>query len=122
MLDANLMNLVMVISLSVLAFFSLCFFVVLIPIALQLNRTLNSMQHLLDTVNEEIEPTVKEVKQSIDGVKNIVQKSTVVAKDAVSEAGILVVSSAYGVLAGIKDYLVSCKNVETSYNNKKRLK
>ena len=101
------LNLVVVISLALLAFFSFCFFFVFIPVALQLSRTLSSVQNLTDTINDDFEPTVKEIRQSIDGVKR-----------GASKASILVTSTAYGVFTGIKEYLSSYKTSEKSYNYK----
>ena len=113
------LNLVIVISLAILAFFSFCLFIVIIPLALQFSKTLSSAQHLFDTIND-IEPTVKEIKQSVDSVRNVVEKSTQRAKSALSNASVFVISTSYGVLAGLKDYLSSYKNTETSYNGKSK--
>ena len=104
------LNLTIVISLAVLAFFSFCLFVVIVPVAFQMSRTLNSMQHLLDTINDDLEPTVNQIKQSMGSVKSGLHK-----------ARILVMSSTYGILTGLKDYLKSYKSNETSYNNKSRV-
>lgn len=113
-------NSVLVISISALAFFSFCFFVVFVPIALQLSRTLNSAQHLIDTINDDLEPTLKEVKHSVDDVKNVVQKTTNTLKDSLSKVRMVILSSAYGILTGFKDYLSSCKTSEGSYNDNGR--
>ncbi len=112
------LNLVVVISLGLLAFFSFCFFCVFIPVALQFSRTLHSAQDLMETINDDLEPTVKEIRQSIDGVRTVVQTGTTTIKSGINEAGILVTSCAYGVLTGIKEYLSSYKTNEKSYNYK----
>lgn len=114
------LNLTIVISLAILAFFSFCIFVILIPIALQLSRTLNSAQHLLDTINDDIEPTVKEIKQSVDKVNSVVKRTGTVVKSGFQEAGILAISSAYGVLSAVKDYVSGFKTGKTSYNGKRK--
>ena len=116
------LNSILVLSLATLAFISFCLLLVIIPIALQLSRTLNSTQHLLDTINDDFEPTVKEIKQSVDGVRNVIQKSTTSVKSGINNTSILLVSSAYGVLAAVKEYLSSYKINETSYNNKGKVK
>lgn len=114
------LNVVVVISLVILAIFSVFILIVLIPISLQLSRTLNSAQFLLDTINDDLEPTVKEISQSITGVKKVVQKSTTAFKLGMDEAGIILISSAYGIMAGLKDYLSASKSSKTSYNGKGR--
>ena len=114
------LNLIIALSLSVLAFFTFCIFVILIPVAMQLNRTLSSAQFLLDSINDDLQPTVKEVKESIDNVKQLVRSSTKSVSVGINEAGILVVSSVHGLLTGVKDYLSSYKNNETSYNGKRK--
>ena len=112
------LNLVVVISLALLAFFSFCFFCVFIPVAFQLSRTLSSAQNLMDTIHDDFEPTVKEIKQSIDGVKNVVRTGSTAISLGVGEANILVTSLAYGALTGIKEYFSSYKTGEKSYNYK----
>ena len=113
MLDLNLM---MIISLTVLALFSIVFFIVLIPIALQLSRTLSSAQRLIDTVND-FEAEVKEIKHNIQNVKVAVKQGGTIVKANVDEAGVILVSSMYGILAGIKEYFLSYKKSENSYNS-----
>ena len=111
------LNTIVVISLAILAFFSLVMVIVLIPIALQFSKTLGSVQSLLDTINDDVKPTVKEIKQSVYGVKDALTRGTSVLESGVSEASIFAVSSAHGVLAGVKEYLSGCKTDENSYNN-----
>ncbi len=111
------LNTVVVISFAILAFFSLIVVIVLIPIALQCSRTLSSLQSLLDTINDDIKPTVKEIKQSVYGVKDALKKGTSVLEGSTSEASIFVASSAHGFLAGVKEYLSLCKTDENSYNS-----
>ena len=114
------LNHILVISLAVLAFFSFCFFIIVVPIALQLSRTLNSAQHLLDTINDDLEPTINEIKESISGVKTVVQKSTTKVKSGIHNANVLIMSSVHGILAGVKEYFSSYKSNETGYNNKSK--
>ena len=111
------LNTVVVISLSILAFFSLVMVIVLIPIALQFSKTLSSVQSLLDTINDDVKPTIKEIKQSVYGVKDALTKGTSVLESGVGEASIFMASSAHGVLAGVKEYFSGCKTDESSYNN-----
>ena len=113
MLDINL---IIALSLAALAFFSFCLFVVIVPVSMQLSRTLASIQNLLDTIHEDIEPAVKEIKQSVDDVRNTVKKCTSKVKSGINEANVFLVSTAYGLTSGIRDYFTRCKNNETSYN------
>lgn len=112
------LNLVLVISLAVLAFFSFCFFVLMVPIAIQLSRTLNSAQCLLDTINE-FEGDVKDIKQNISKVRNVVSKSTELVKSNLQDVSVAVVSSVHGVLTGIKDYFSNYKSNESGYNGRR---
>ena len=111
------LNTIVVISLSVLAFFSLVMVIVLIPIALQFSKTLSSIQNLLDTINDDVKPTINEIKQSVYGVKDVLTKGTSVLESGVDEASIFMASSAHGVLAGVKEYFSSCKTDKNGYNN-----
>ncbi len=115
------LNLIIVISLAILAFFSFCIFIVIIPIAFQLSRTLSSAKFLFDTVNE-FEPEIKEVKQNIKNVKNVLQQSTLAAKSNMGETGIFLMSSVYGIMAGVKEYFSDCKSSENGYNNIESIK
>ena len=110
------LNTIIVISLAVLAFFSLVAIIVLIPIALQFSRTLSSLQGLLDMINDDVSPTVKEIKQSVSRVKDTLTKSSSVLESSVSEASIFAASAAHGVLASVKEYFSVCKTDENSYN------
>lgn len=112
------LNHILVISISVLAFFSFCFFVVLIPIVFQLLKTLNSLQYLLDTVNS-FDTDVREVKENINKVKNVVRRSTDVFGTRFRDIGILFTSSAYGFIVGLKKYFSGYKTPENSYNDKR---
>ena len=91
-------NQLVIYSLILLSIISLCTFAVILPIAMQTSRTLSSAQNLLDTINNDLEPTVKEIKNSITTVKN-----------GLSETSVVIGSSAYGVLVGVKEYLASCR-------------
>ena len=82
------------------------------------NTVINNF--LIDTINDDLEPTLKEVKHSVDDVKNVVQKTTNTLKDSLSKVRMVILSSAYGILTGFKDYLSSCKTSEGSYNDNGR--
>lgn len=112
-------NLILVISISILAFFSFCILLIIIPLGIQFYKTLSSTQQILDLINDELKPTVREIKEGIGSVKSVVKSGTSIAKTGLQETSILLTSSAYGILAAIKDYLKSCKKGETSYNNKR---
>ena len=116
------LDLILVLSLLVLAFMSFCTFVVLVPLALQLSRTLSSLQHLTNTVKDDFEPSLKEIKQSVDKVNSLVKSGSGYMKFTFDNAGFFIISSAYGMLAGVKDYLASYrdgdKGENTSYNGK----
>lgn len=112
------LNHILVISIGVLAFFSFCFFVVLVPIVFQLLKTLNSLQHLLDTVNS-FDTDVREVKENISKIKNALRWSTDVFGSGFRNIGILFKSSAYGFIAGLKKYFSDYKTPENSYNDKR---
>ena len=111
------LNTIIVISLAVLALFSLVLMMVLVPIAFQFSRALSSLQSLLDTINDDVKPTVKEIKQSVYGVKDALKKGTSVLEASVNEANVFVASSAHGLLTGVKEYFSACKTNESSYNN-----
>ena len=111
------LNTIVVISLGILAFFSLVMIIILIPIALQFSKTLSSVQNLLDTINDDVRPTIKEIKQSVYGVKDALKKGTSVLESGTNEASIFVASSAHGILAGVKEYFSACKTDENSFNN-----
>lgn len=111
------LNLILVISIVILAFFSFCILLIIIPLVVQFYKTLNSTQQILDLINNEIKPTVEEITEGISSVKNVVKSSTTIAKSGLQGTSILLTSSAYGILAAIKDYLKSYKKTETSYND-----
>lgn len=116
------LNFIIGISLGILAFFSFCLFVIVVPVVLQLSRTLSSVQHLIDIINDDLEPTVKDIKENLFEVKNKIQKNSVILKTFFKKTQIIVVSGVYGLLYGIKDYLYSTTNQETSYNGKDKEK
>jgi len=91
-------NQLVIYSLILLSIISLCTFAVILPIAMQTSRTLSSAQNLLDTINNDLEPTVKEIKNSMSSVKSVF-----------NETNVAITSSTYGVLVGVKDYLSSCR-------------
>ncbi|MBI2995774.1 MAG: hypothetical protein HYY52_03610 [Candidatus Melainabacteria bacterium] len=110
------LNLVIVFSFVILTFTSICMLVVLVPVALQLSKTLSSAQSLIDLVNDDFEPTIKGVKESIGNVKTLVKTGSKTIRAGINEAGVIILSSASGILAGVRDYFCSYKNDETSYN------
>lgn len=101
------LNHIVCFSLIILAFFCVFLFIVIVPIALQLSRTLSALQNLLDTLNHDLNPALKQINQ---GVTN--------AKEKISNIKVITLSSLYGLLAGMKDYFLSYKTTRTSYNNK----
>ena len=109
-------NLLLIISLAVLAFFLFCIFIVILPVAWQLSKTLSSVQYLLDTLNG-FEEDIKEIRQSISDVKSVVQVGSGAVKSSVEGASVFVKSSLAGVLAGIREYFSPCK---TNDNGNKR--
>ena len=109
-------NHIVVISLILLVVISLCTFAVVLPISMQLSKTLGSAQTLLDTINDDLEPTVREIKDSVVGVKSIVSKGAVGVQLGVSETSVALTSSVYGVLIGVKEYFSSYKKEKNSYN------
>ena len=111
------LNTIVVISLAVLAVFSLVLILILVPLALQFSKALGSLQSLLDIINNDVSPAVKEIKQSVYGVKDALKKGSSVFQDNVNEASILVASTAHGVLTGVKEYLSVSKTEEKSYNS-----
>ena len=116
------LNTILVISLGVLAFVSLILVMILVPVALQLSRTLSSIQSFMDVVNDDVRPAVKEVKKSIYGVKSIFQKTTNILDSATSEARTMILASAHGFVSGVKQYLTICKSSENGYNNNGKVK
>ncbi len=114
------LNVLVVISLGILAVVSLCLIVVLIPIASQLIRTLNSAQHLLDIVNDDLEPTVKEIKDSVSTVREFVKTGSSKIRTELDKLQVVLGSSVYGLYCGVKEYVTSYKTDETSYNDNGR--
>lgn len=115
------LNTVMIISLVVLAIVSLCLFIVLIPIALQFIRTLNSFQHLIDMINSDLKPTLGEIKAGVSNIRSSIQKCTEPTKTILQEVNIKAVSTLHGFLTGLRTYLMSCKDIKASYNGNENL-
>ena len=113
------LNLLVVISLSVLAFFSFCLFIAMIPIIFQFYKTLSSLQRLLDTFNDDIEPLVKDFKNNVSNIKSKLDGAVILLKSSLSKAYVLALSGAYGILSSAKDYLCNYKNDNSSYNGKR---
>ena len=109
------LNLIIGLSLTVLAFCTFSILLVIVSIAFQFYKTLNSAQHLIDTVND-FEPDVKEIKDSIRNVRKIVGKGSNALKGNLDEVNIFLVSSAHGILTGVREYFSSCKSYKTSKN------
>lgn len=102
-------NLIIALSLVVLTICTFCILIVIVPVALQYHRTLNSIQHLVDTINDEVEPMVKEISKSVTQVKSAVGKVTSPVKETVNKVGIALISSAHGVVTGLKEYLTTLR-------------
>ncbi len=115
------LNLLVVLSFVVLAVVSVFLVIVLVPIALQLTRTLGSAQHLLDTVNDDLGPTVKEIKLSVNEVKDVLQKGTSKCKQGFNRVKVSLLSCAYGLVCGVKEYLSDSEISETSYNGNRNV-
>lgn len=96
-------------SLAILAFCGLLFIIIVFPVALQLIKTLTSAQVLMDTVNEDLEPTIKEIRSGVESVKSAVKTCSSGAKSAFDNAGVTIVSSSKSVLEGIKSYISAFK-------------
>lgn len=111
-------NQILVLSVIALAFISFCLFVVIIPVAYQLSKTLSSLQGLLDVLNDDLKPMAKELKTSVSGVRNLVSDGKTLLDLGIKNAKVVVLSSAYGFLAAVKDYLQGCKTSQTSYNGR----
>lgn len=112
------LDLVIGISLAVLAVSMFCVLIILIPLGLQLHRTLISAQHLYDTINDDLEPAVKEIKHGVSEIKSTFGKYFSPLTATLNKINIAVVSSAHGVLAGVKTYIDNLKDDKTSYNGK----
>lgn len=110
------LNTALVISLSVLAFISVICACVLIPLAIQFSNTMSSVKSFLDMVDDEVRPAVKEVKESIFGVKSLVKQGSKLMQNSIIETKTLVTASVHGVICGVKDYFSACKSDESSYN------
>lgn len=111
------LDFILIVSLGVLAFLSFCTLIIIVPVVLQLSRTLTSLQHLTDTINDDLKPTVNEIKESVGSIKNVFKKGTDKLKSTTYATGIMAISSVHGILKGLKAYLSSYKNNETSYNS-----
>lgn len=103
-------NFVIGVSVVILTVCMFCILIVIVPVALQYHKTLSSIQNLVDTVNEDLEPAVKEIKNSITGVKTTVKKISEPLVSSVNKASVALISSAHGIVTGIKNYISSCKN------------
>lgn len=112
------LNLIIGISLVVLAISMCCVLILLVPITLQLYRTLNSYQQLLDIINDDIKPTVKEIKRGVSEIKTTFNKYSSPLTSAASKISIALASSAHGLLTGVKTYIDNLKDEKTSYNGK----
>ena len=113
-------NHILVLSVGVLAFFSFCLFVLIIPVVFQLSKTLTSLQSLLDIVNDDLRPVAMDLKTSVSGVRNLVNDGKTLMDLGMEKTRIVALSSAYGFLSALKDYFQSYKNERTSYNGKSK--
>lgn len=107
---------VVAISLAVLAVSFLGIFIVLIPIGVQLTKLISSMQHLVNNLNDEIQPVVKELRASFDNVKTVVNKCSNSTKDVIDKTKDTVVSITHGVLTGLKAFFKD-KGSKSRYND-----
>lgn len=111
------LNNVLVLSIAVLAFFSFCIFIILIPVVYQLLKTLSAFQHMLDTVNS-FDSDVRELKENVSKVKGIVRKSTSLFDSVFKNIGVFLISSAYGMAVGVKEYFSPYKTTNNIYDGK----
>ena len=75
------------------------------------------MQNLLDIINYDVAPTIKDVKQSVLQARSVLKKGSSVLQDSTGEAGILVSSAAHGLFTGVKEYLSGYKTEGSGYNS-----
>jgi hypothetical protein len=113
-------NVILGISLAILAFTAVCLLIVVVPVALQCHRTLNSAQHLIDVINDDLEPALKDIKCGVNNVKNVVNKYSGTAKSVIDNAGIAIVSTSHGLMTGIKSYLEILTSTKGSNNGRKK--
>ena len=113
-------NHILVLSVGVLAFFSFCLFVLIIPVVFQLSKTLTSLQSLLDIVNDDLRPVAMDLRTSVSGVRNLVNDGKTLMDLGMEKTRIAILSLSYGFLSALKDYFQSYKNERTSYNGKSK--
>ena len=103
-------NFVIGTSVVILAVCMFCILIIIVPVALQYYKTLTSIQNLVETVNDDLEPAIKEIKDSITGVKKTVKKVSEPLASSINKASVAILSSAHGIVAGIKNYISTSKS------------
>ena len=116
------LNLMIVLSLFLLAICSFGVLITLIILGVQLSKTLTSAQSLMSLIQNDLEPTVKEIKESVANIKNIFQQCTTPLSSAVEKAGVAVSSLVYGIQTGVKSYFASDINDNTDPEDGKTTK
>lgn len=97
------------ISLAILAISALLALILFSPIIWQLFKALNTVNHLLDVVQEDLEPIVREISKNVSDVKNKVTDYSSNCKLRFTEVGVSAVSTAHGFLSGLKSYVESLR-------------
>lgn len=116
------LNLMIVLSLFLLAICSFGVLITLIILGVQLSKTLTSAQSLMSLIQNDLEPTVKEIKESVANIKNIFQQCTTPLSSAVEKAGVAVSSLVHGIQTGVKSYFASDINDNTDPEDGKTTK
>ncbi|MBI1857704.1 MAG: hypothetical protein HYR97_01090 [Candidatus Melainabacteria bacterium] len=114
-------HLIISVSLAVLAGTTLIMLIVLIPLALQFHRTLTSAQHLFDTINDDLEPAMKEIKQGVTEIRSRVKQYSSPVTSVFNKLSVVLASSAHGVLTGVKKYIDELSTSDKSDINGKSM-
>ena len=107
---------ILIYSSLLVAIVFICTLAILIPVTIQLSKTLTSAQYLIDTINNELMPTLAEAKSGTENMKKAFIIGSYFMKNTINKAGIFLISGTHGVLTGVKNYLADCKSIKTSYN------
>lgn len=116
------LNLIIVVSLFLLALCSFGVLITLIILGVQLSKTLSSAQSLMSLIQNDLEPTVKEIKEGVANVKNILGKYTTPMSSALEKASVTVSSLVHGVQTGVKSYFSSGVNDNTEEETRQATK
>lgn len=116
------LNLIIVVSLFLLALCSFGVLITLIILGVQLSKTLSSLQSLMSLIQNDLEPTVKEIKEGVANVKNVLGKCTMPMSSALEKASVAVSSLVYGVQTGVKSYFSSGVNDNTEEETRQATK